>query len=56
MAVHDTLKQEVKYFKKSLIEGSEKLESKMGRHGSDIQKLQKNMKTALKGKWLKRSG
>jgi hypothetical protein len=48
MAMHDTLKQEVndlKFKNKSLTEASEKLGSKMGRHGSDIQKLQQSMKT-----------
>jgi hypothetical protein len=42
MAMHDTLKQEIndlKFQNKSLTEASEKLESKIGRHGSDIQKL-----------------
>jgi hypothetical protein len=59
MAMNDTLKQEVNDFKfqnKSLTEASEKLESKMGHHGSYIQKLQQDTNTVLKGKLLKRPG
>jgi hypothetical protein len=51
MAMNEALKQEVndlKFQNKSLTEVSEKLESSMGQQGSDTQKLQQNMKDALK--------
>jgi hypothetical protein len=51
MAMHEAFKQDVKDVKfqnKSLTEALEKLGYRMGKQGSDIQKLQQYMKVALK--------